>query len=115
MAENDETAVAPPIVRTHKRPKHQPPRPQPRYHVILWNDDDHSFDFVIQMMRELFGHPAEAGHQIARSVDKEGRAICLTTTLEHAELKRDQIHAFGGDKSIDRCKGSMKASIEPER
>src|SRR6187551_3548646 len=89
MAENDETAVAPPKVRTRKRPKHEPPRPQPRYHVILWDDPDHSFDFVIQMMRELFGHPPEAGHQIARSVDKEGRAICLTTTLEHAELKRD--------------------------
>ena len=63
---------------------------------------------------ELFGHPPTTGKQIARAVDKEGRAICLTTTLEHAELKRDQIHAFGGDKNIDRCQGSMKASIEPE-
>jgi ATP-dependent Clp protease adaptor protein ClpS len=35
--------------------------------------------------------------------------------MEHAELKRDQIHAFGREKGKPRCKGSMKASIEPER
>ena len=40
--------------------------------------------------------------------------IVLTTTKEHAELKRDQIHAFGADRLIARSKGSMSASIEPE-
>jgi ATP-dependent Clp protease adaptor protein ClpS len=38
----------------------------------------------------------------------------LTTTKEHAELKRDQIHAYGRDGLIERCKGSMWATIEPE-
>jgi ATP-dependent Clp protease adaptor protein ClpS len=33
--------------------------------------------------------------------------------MEHAELKRDQIHAYGKDTLLDRCKGSMSASIEP--
>ena len=37
----------------------------------------------------------------------------MTTTMEHAELKRDQIHAFGKDDLITRSKGSMSASIEP--
>jgi ATP-dependent Clp protease adaptor protein ClpS len=46
-------------------------------------------------------------------VDTRGRAIVLTTTLEHAELKRDQIHAYGPDPRIPRCKGSMTAEIEP--
>ena len=36
----------------------------------------------------------------------------LTTTKEHAELKRDQIHAFGKDRQLDSCKGSMWATIE---
>ena len=89
-------------------------RRQPRYHVILWDDDDHTYDFVIQMVRKLFGHTVEKGFEIAEEVDTRGRAICLTTTLEHAELKRDQIHAFGRDHTIQRCQGSMSASIEPE-
>ena len=88
------------------------PKRQPRYHVILWDDDDHSYEYVVLMMRQLFAHPFEKGFELAKNVDNQGRVICLTTTREHAELKRDQIHAFGKDMLIARCKGSMSASIE---
>jgi ATP-dependent Clp protease adaptor protein ClpS len=86
---------------------------QPPYNVILLNDDDHSFEYVIVMLRVLFGYPAEKGYQMAYTVHTQGRVIVLTTTMEHAELKRDQIHAFGADPLIERCKGSMSAVIEP--
>jgi len=89
-------------------------RRQPRYHVVLWNDDDHTYDYVIAMLRRLFGHTAETAFKMATEVDTRGRVIVLTTTKEHAELKRDQIHAFGADRLIARSKGSMWASIEPE-
>ena len=86
---------------------------QPPYHVILWNDDDHSYDYVIRMLQKLFGHPIEKGFELAKEVDTQGKAIVLTTTREHAELKRDQIHAYGKDDGIAGCKGSMSATIEP--
>jgi ATP-dependent Clp protease adaptor protein ClpS len=91
-----------------KKPKRQPP-----YHVILWNDDDHTYQYVINMMQKLFGHPVEKGMQIADEVDKRGKAVVMTTTRELAELKRDQIHAFGKDDLIAGCKGSMSSTIEP--
>jgi len=94
--------------------KDEKPRRQPRYHVILWNDDDHTYLYVIRMMKELFNHPAEKGYKIAHDVHFHGKAIVLTTTREHAELKRDQIKAFGRDSGLPRCKGSMSSSIEPE-
>ena len=65
------------------------------------------------MLMELFGHSAEKGFQLAEQVDTQGRAAVLTTTREHAELKRDQIHAYGKDRLIANCKGSMYATIEP--
>jgi ATP-dependent Clp protease adaptor protein ClpS len=86
---------------------------QPPYNVVLLNDDDHSYDYVIGMLQQLFGYPVEKGFQMAKEVDTSGRVIVLTTTKEHAELKQDQIHAFGPDKQIPRCKGSMSAVIEP--
>jgi len=89
------------------------PKQQPRYHVILWDDDDHTYDYVMRMMQELFGYDETGAFGIASCVDRRGRAVCLTTTMEHAELKRDQIHAFGKDELIARCKGSMSATIEP--
>ncbi len=86
---------------------------QPRYNVVLWDDDDHTYDYVIRMMRRLFGYNMTQALGIAEQVDAGGRAICLTTTMEHAELKRDQIHAFGRDYNSRNCEGAMSASIEP--
>lgn len=86
---------------------------QPRYHVVLWDDDDHTYDYVIRMMRRLFGHDSSQAMGVAKTVDQHGRAVCLTTTMEHAELKRDQIHCFGRDAGIRRCDGAMSATIEP--
>ncbi len=98
------------LATTKERAK---PKRQPRYNVILWNDEEHSFEYVIRMMRKLFGYPMEKGQQIAEEVHLKGRAICLTTTREHAELKRDQIHAFGPDRVVAECQGAMWATIEP--
>ncbi len=117
LAEKSNAAVADPAEDTNverQEKERQRPKQQPRYHVILWDDDDHTYEYVIRMMKELFGHTTERGFQIAEQVDNGGRAICLTTTREHAELKRDQIHAYGKDPMLGRCKGSMSASIEPE-
>lgn len=111
MAPESNSAVAEPERKAKDSSK---PRQQPRYNVILWNDDDHSYEYVIRMMQDLFNHSVEKGFVIAKEVDSGGRAICLTTTKEHAELKRDQIHAFGRDPLIPRSKGSMSATIEPE-
>src|SRR5260370_7903297 len=87
---------------------------QPPYNVVLLNDDDHTFHYVIVMLKQLFGYPEEKGYQMAEEVHTRGRVIVLTTTKEHAELKRDQIHAFGADPwSSKDCKGSMSATIEP--
>jgi len=113
----EQPGIAPPVLDTKKRTKTErrtKPKRQPRYHVILWNDDDHSYPYVVRMMQNLFGYAPPRGYQLAEEVDKRGLAIVLTTTLEHAELKRDQIHAFGKDDMVDLCRGSMSASIEPE-
>jgi ATP-dependent Clp protease adaptor protein ClpS len=84
----------------------------PRYNVILWDSDAHSYEYVQRMLHELFGHTLEECFQLAKTVDTEGRVVVLTTTKEHAELKRDQILAYGKDDTIRGCKGSMHATIE---
>jgi len=114
VAEPAEIAVVAPPAAASNPKEREAPRRQPRYHVVLWNDDDHTFDYVIAMLKQLFGHPKETGFKLAKEVDAKGRVVVLTTTKEHAELKRDQIHAFGADKLLARSKGSMSASIEPD-
>lgn len=89
------------------------PQSPPRYNVVLLNDDDHTYDYVIEMLRKLWGMPIEQAFQLASTVDSSGRVIVDTTTFERAELKRDQIHTFGRDWRVPRCQGSMSAAIEP--
>jgi ATP-dependent Clp protease adaptor protein ClpS len=108
VADPAEETIAEREQRQDKKPKRQPP-----YHVVLWNDDDHTYSYVMEMLARLFGHPLEKGFQLAREVDTQGRAVVWTTAREHAELKRDQIHAYGRDGAMASSKGSMSATIEP--
>jgi ATP-dependent Clp protease adaptor protein ClpS len=85
----------------------------PPYNVVLLDDEDHSYEYVIFMLKRVFGHPVNKGYEMAKKVDTEGRVVVLTTHLEEAELKRDQIHAFGPDPLLPRSKGSMSATVEP--
>jgi ATP-dependent Clp protease adaptor protein ClpS len=89
------------------------PRRRPPYHVILWDDDDHTYPYVIEMLRKLFGYSLQKAFMMAREVDTSGRVIVDTTTRERAELKRDQIHAYGDDWRLERCAGCMSCTIEP--
>ena len=100
--------VAPPREETARETEGLPP-----YNVVLLDDDDHSFEYVIFMLKTLFGHPPEKGYKMAVEVDTTGRVVVATTHLEEAELKRDEIQAFGPDPLIPRCKGSMSATVEP--
>lgn len=99
------TAVLPEL---DHRPKILPP-----FHVVLLDDNDHTYEYVTRMLRQLFGHSLEEAYLMAVEVDTSGRVIVDTTSKERAEFKRDQIHAYGRDGLLDRCQGSMSAIIEP--
>jgi ATP-dependent Clp protease adaptor protein ClpS len=105
-----------PTVRPKKQRKTKEalkPKNVPMYHVVLLNDDDHTYEYVIQMLGELFGHPPPKAFLMADEVHHTGRVIVYTTYKEQAEFKRDRIHAYGADPRLARCKGSMSAIIEP--
>jgi ATP-dependent Clp protease adaptor protein ClpS len=86
---------------------------QPLYHVILLNDDDHTYDYVIEMLTKIFGISESKALSHAVEVDTKGTTILLTCELEKAELKRDQIHSYGPDWRLPRSLGSMAAIVEP--
>ena len=110
----DRGAASAPAVATATKPAPKPQTQQlPPFHVILLDDDDHTYEYVVMMLRRIFGHPEPRGMQLARQVDQSGRAIVLTTHRELAELKRDQILSFGADPRIQASRGSMSAVIEP--
>jgi ATP-dependent Clp protease adaptor protein ClpS len=85
----------------------------PPFNVVLLDDDDHTYDYVIEMLQKLFGHSKERAYQMAKEVDTTGRVIVFTSHRERAELKRDQIHAYGADFRMETSHGAMSAIVEP--
>lgn len=85
----------------------------PQWNVVLLDDNYHTYDYVILMLADLFGHPIARCQQMAKEVDATGRVIVFSTHRERAELERDRIIGYGADPRIPQCKGSMSAIIEP--
>ena len=105
----EQTATLP-APQTRRKPDVKQPR---LWNVVLLDDSDHSYEYVMDMVQRLFGHPIERAFLLAKKVDEDGRAVCMTTHRELAELKAEQIHGFGADVLVAGCKGSMSAHIEP--
>lgn len=89
------------------------PATEPLYNVVLLNDDDHSYDYVIEMLQFLFYFSTQEAENHAMEVDLTGRTILVTCSLKEAEFGRDQVHAYGPDQRIPHCRGSMSAVVEP--
>jgi ATP-dependent Clp protease adaptor protein ClpS len=83
------------------------------FHVILLDDDEHTYDYVIEMLQKLFFLSIQLAFQHAVEVDTTGRTIVITCELLQAEYARDQIQTFGADQRMPKSKGSMSAVIVP--
>jgi ATP-dependent Clp protease adaptor protein ClpS len=108
-------APSPPDVGITTKPREREftrTRRQPPYNVILENDDHHSFEFVIDVLRKVLGCTEQRATQFAQEAHKTGRAIIWTGAREVAELKVEQISSF------HEIRGSLKlgpvgCSLEP--
>lgn len=88
----------------------QPLRP---WNVVLLDDQDHTYEYVIDLLGRLFGHDRQRAYVLAKQVDTEGRAVVATTHRELGELRVQQIRGFGADPLIASSRGPMRAILEP--
>lgn len=119
--ENDPTTIDEPVVGVQVAPEPSTDKDQgtttrtkrqPPYHVILFNDEEHTFDYVIELLMKLFRHNQPTAEALTLQVHLKGRAIVFTTHRELAELKRDQVIAYGPDPRMSASKGPIGCSIE---
>lgn len=85
----------------------------PLYNVVLLDDDEHTYDYVIEMLQRIFVFSLDQAYRHAEEVDTCGRTVLITCELPQAEFARDQIQGYGPDWRLARSKGSMSAVVEP--
>ena len=83
-----------------------------RYHLVLLDDDDHSYAYVIEMLGRLFGYGREKALAIAAMVDTGGRAVVETAAYDRVSRDQQRIQGYGPDPRVERCAGSMSALVE---
>jgi ATP-dependent Clp protease adaptor protein ClpS len=102
-------AIAPRHETEHKtRTRRLPP-----YHVIILNDEEHTFDYVIELLCKLFGHSTSTSEALTWAIHNTGRAVVYTTHKELAELKREQVIAYGPDPRLSTSTGPLTCYVEP--
>ncbi|MSQ29413.1 MAG: ATP-dependent Clp protease adaptor ClpS [Dehalococcoidia bacterium] len=87
--------------------------PEPLWRLVLLDDNDHSYDYVIEMLSAVFGYGVEKAFALARIVDTQGCVTLMTAEHNACMAKQSQIHTYGADLRIAGSKGSMSAIVEP--
>jgi ATP-dependent Clp protease adaptor protein ClpS len=102
-------------VATRAKPQEaQRTRRIPPYHVILENDDHHSFLFVVSVLSKALGYSAERAMKLTMLAHHSGRAVVWTGSREVAELKVEQIRTFHETREQDGAKlGPLSCLVEP--
>src|SRR4051794_25649125 len=109
-------APAEPTVATPKTKPRAESRTRrvPPYHVVLGNDDHHSMDFVVEVLRKVLGLRKEKAVQFMMEAHTSGRAVVWTGPREVAELKAEQVHTFHEVRTADKADlGPLTCTIEP--
>ena len=101
------------VISSPKIEVHHEDIKSPLYRVVLLDDDDHTYDYVIEMLQKIFCLSSEQALRHAQEVDAAGRTPIMTCELAEAEFARDQIQGYGPDRRLPRSKGSMSAVVEP--
>lgn len=85
----------------------------PPYHVIIENDDFHTFDFVIAVLCQVIGCTPQKAFLLAEEAHTSGRAVVWTGAKEVAELKVEQIMSFHETRTDGRKLGPLGVCLEP--
>jgi ATP-dependent Clp protease adaptor protein ClpS len=102
------SAVVEPEITSEHETRRLPP-----YNVVILNDEEHTFPYVIELLINLFRHSLPKAEELTWRIHTTGRAIVYTTHKELAELKRDQVIAYGPDPLSQASKGPLRCYVEP--
>src|SRR5215831_8464611 len=103
-----EPTVAEPRIKPKEQTK---TRRIPPYNVVLANDDHHSQEFVVTVLRKVLGVSEERAVVLMMEAHTTGRAIIWTGPKEVAELKVEQMHTYHETRGQGHDLGPLTCTI----
>ena len=68
--------------------------PPPNCRVLMHNDDYTTMDFVVEILRRVFGKSAAEANQIMLLIHTEGEGVCGVYPFDIAETKVLKVHSL---------------------
>lgn len=89
-----------------EKPRTRTKKPQ-LFHVILYNDDYTTMEFVVHVLEAVFQKGPEEAFRIMMDVHRRGRGVCGAFTFEIAETKVATIHEMARSEGFP-----LRAGVE---
>ena len=70
--------------------------------VILYNDNHNTFDFVVDILMSIFGHPAQLAEKMAMEAHTQGRAIVEFTDEQTALEHCNELRGVGLGSDVEK-------------
>jgi len=83
------------------------------YCIVLFNDDEHSFAFVVQVLAEVFGYPLNDATLLTQAAHDAGQTIVFVGDRQDAERKCEKMLAYGADSTVPSSKGPLQVAVRP--
>ena len=103
-----DVVTAPPKRKVAVKPKSDIAQPQ-MYRVVMLNDDYTPMEFVVQVLKELFGMPEPKAIAVMLTVHRQGKAVVGVFTYDIAETKVATVMAVAR-----RHEHPLRCLLEPE-
>ena len=80
--------------------------------VVLFDDDDHSYEYVVEMLTHCCQMSRESAFYCAVEVDTTGRTIVFFGDFDACNTVCNKILTYGPDHRMPRSMGSMDAEVQ---
>ena len=107
MLEGDENPEGEEEAGTHTATK-----PQASFRVVLFNDESHTYDYVVEMLVVVCRLSREAAFRCAVEVDISGRTIVFYGSNKDCQDIAAKILNYGPDHRLPHSIGSMEAEVQ---
>jgi len=82
------------------------------FKVVLFNDENHTYDYVVEMLTKCCKLSKDAAFRCAVEVDLTGRTIVYNGTHDDCILVMNKIVEYGPDHRLPHSFSSMNAEVQ---
>jgi ATP-dependent Clp protease adaptor protein ClpS len=82
------------------------------FKVVLYNDEEHTYDYVVEMLTHVCRLSRDNAFRCAVEVDLTGRTVVYYGSRSECQSMCSQILAYGPDHRLPHSMASMNAEVQ---